>query len=412
MAHSYAPRDFLRRTSNQLLTQYFQSQELPLSLDLTRLKETEVDPIMQALEGLSDRERACIDADFRLVTQVTNENGIRALIKEGRDWHQVDLEPVFEQMPGFHDKALYAFLHQRRCLEITARLCESDVLSQRYWTKRRDGVPAWEPRDDQEACADLAAAIGEHFRVKEGRGGACHVDVYRRDYAYYFFCYPEDYGDTVLEFEEGVLHPRPYHPAFEVVFKYAPKEGALDTYFEGRKPQRDPLEAIFGQIILGAELSPGQDARIYELDPLKQRGFEFIFPPASGIGEIRIREMRFYIKGDKEDRITLVVEASHRDAIYDAIDRVFDTPARPAPPGIKIPLALTSVTRVQLAAYFPVAEGKTEKRLFYVTFPNGCTLTHDGRDRVLREALALSGIERRPPRETEGSADSGGICSE
>lgn len=48
MIHSYAPRDFLRRTSNHFLAQYFQSQGLPLDLDLNRLKETEVDPVMNA----------------------------------------------------------------------------------------------------------------------------------------------------------------------------------------------------------------------------------------------------------------------------------------------------------------------------------------------------------------------------
>jgi len=99
--HTYAQRDFLRRTSNRCLADYFRERRVFPDLDLSALRETDVDTIMDALATLTDEQRARIHADFRLVIQVANDNGVRIMIQEGRDWHGVHLESEFEGMAGF-----------------------------------------------------------------------------------------------------------------------------------------------------------------------------------------------------------------------------------------------------------------------------------------------------------------------
>lgn len=46
---------------------------------------------------------------------------------------------------------------------------------------------------------ELAKAISQFFRSKEGRSRNCKVEVYRRDNKDYFFAYPEDFGQSDIE---------------------------------------------------------------------------------------------------------------------------------------------------------------------------------------------------------------------
>lgn len=227
MAQHYSPRDFLRRAPNALLARYFHERDLLLDVNIADLGETDVEPMFEEWQQLPPEQRAQVDSDFTTVDVVTDEEGIRTILDEAR-FHGEELEPIFADMEGFHDKALWTFLQHQTFVDISARFIDADRLPGNYWIRRREGVPTVQPRDDQLGREDLARAISAYFRQKEGRGYACVVEAYRRGPSFYFFAYPEDYGRTEIEFEGGQFQRRPRRPAFEVVFVYS-SDGAPST---------------------------------------------------------------------------------------------------------------------------------------------------------------------------------------
>ena len=282
MARQYSPRNFLRQTSNALLDRYFHERGLLTALEIADLPETMIQPMFDAWMALSSERSAEVDSNFALVDLLADEQGIQAIIDEA-GFHDLDLVPAFDELPGFQDKALLALLDHRGIVEVAARFREADRLPNSYWVRRRVDVPTGDPRDDEEACAELAHELASYFRLKEGRGRECQVDVYRRSGAFYYFGFPEDYGRAELEYNEGKLERRAQRPVFQVVFVFDPQQRALDTFFRGPKKPRLELEAIFGRVILGAELTSAKDERVYNLNAFKQRDVKFVYDPASGI---------------------------------------------------------------------------------------------------------------------------------
>lgn len=395
MGRQYSPRNFLRHAPNELLARYFHERDRLTDIDMASLHETDIDPIFQAWERLPADVRTRIDSDFRTLDALADEEGIRAILEEGR-YHGDDLEPVFAPMEGFYDKVLRTFLEHPHYVEIAARFREADELPRNYWLRRKE-VPQVEPRDDAAGCEELASAVGAYFRQSEGRGYSCTVEVYKRGGAHYFFAYPEDYGQTQIEYEQGRLERRPHRPAFEVVFVYSQANGTLDTFFRGRRQTVRDLQEIFARVILQRELGdPAKDERVYELNRLKRRDFSFVYDPGSGIQDVRVKLLRLSFVGERGRRITIEADPSRqRDAIYDLLDQVTDGGSETgAAVGSKIPLALVNVTRAGIQALF-AKEGKRGRptRTFFLSYPNACTLGQDGKDAVLRRMLVDSGIE-------------------
>src|SRR5208283_5263876 len=118
--------------------------------------ETDIEPIYAAWLQLSDSERPKTDQDFRLIDSVADEQGINAILEEGR----------------FHGKVLWTFLEHPEYLETAAMFREADELPRNYW-RDRDGLVDLSPRDDKAACEEMANLIKLYFRKNQGRGYAC-----------------------------------------------------------------------------------------------------------------------------------------------------------------------------------------------------------------------------------------------
>jgi len=84
-----------------------------------------------------------------------------------------------------------------------------------------------------------------------------------------------------------------------------------------------------------------KDGRIYDLSPLRQKGFQFVPAVGSGIQGVVVKKLRLSSKVKKGDRITLEADATTGpDSVYDLLDKI----------GKSIPLHLYNVTQVELAA--------------------------------------------------------------
>jgi len=357
MARNYSTRDFFRQMPNALLARYFQEQGLFGELDFAAMKETRPDTLFTAWLELPESQRNRMDAEFREISDLSCEKGFRAILDEAA-WHleaepqsYAELVEKLAALANHYEQAMVTFLEYAAFWKGATLFYHADTLP--YWRKRKN-LPHQSAAVHEDGRRELADLIRNYFHHTEGRGKNCVVEAFRRGERDYFFAYPEDYSQQSVEWEEGEFKRRPHNPAFEVVFVYSEKDGTLDLNYHGSRETVEPLQGMFATAILSLlELPPDPgDSRVYDLNPLRNRDFQFNYDPASGIQSVAIKKLRLSSKIKKGDRITLEADtAGDAQAIYDLLEK----------DGRSIPQRLYYVTQAELAALVIVEPDKPPK---------------------------------------------------
>jgi hypothetical protein len=396
MAKHYTTKDFFRQMPNALLARYFRGQGLFGDLDFSAVKETNPDKLFAAWLMLPDAQRSGMEAEFQDIFDMSDEKGFLAILDEAR-WQLRDkpdeimpLVDLLSALPNHFERAMVTFLDHRIFWKGATRFHHADTLP--YWRKRKHlghKPAAVEPA----SLEQLAQAIRHYFHYTEGRGRHCVVEPFRRGDRDYFFAYPEDHSQRSIEWVEGEFHPRPHNPAFEVVFVYSQAEGSLDLNFRGSNKAIEALQSMFATTILKLEELPPdpKDERVYDLNPLRQKGFDFVCAVGSGIEDVTVKKLRLSSRYKKGDRITLEADASHNpNAVYDLLEKI----------GKAVPLHQYNVTQVELAALVVTDLDKPAKAVtIRISHPNSCSLKYDEVGLKLRDMLEASGIEPKEPAE-------------
>ena len=402
MARHYSVRDFFRQMPNAMLARYFERRGLFGELDFTAMKETRTDALFVAWLALPADVRKVMEAEFREIQDMSNENGSLTIVQEAR-WQMRDRPEAVEALvdllaglPSHFERAMVTFLDYRDCWWGATLFHHADRLP--YWRKRKN-VPRCAAAVDDASIEQLAALIRNHFHETEGRGRNCLVDALRRDDRDYFFAYPEDYAQGNNEWVGDELKARPHNPAFEVVFVYSQRDGTLDVNCKGTdKKVTHALQSMFAKAILKLGVLPREDKdeQVYDLDRLARRGFAFAYPIDSGIDRVAVKRLRLSSCIKDGDRITLEADPTDDpDAIYALVEQV----AR------GVPLNHYNVTQVDLEVRVVVDPAKPAKTVTVrITYPNSCTLKSDGVDAKLRAMLEASGVEPKAPAALPGAA--------
>jgi hypothetical protein len=395
----YTTKEFFRQTPNSLLARYFDRRGILSRFDFDALEEAEPDALIEAWSLLPDEQRRAMDAEFQEIFALSDESGFRAIIDEA-DWHlsakpaeRAALIEHLSSLPGHFDRAMTAFLDFRQFWHGAVQFHHADSLS--YWRKRLD-LPHVAAAVDPASLNSFAEAISGYFHHAEGRGKHCVVEPLRRGKRDYFFAYPEDYSQQSVEWEGGHFARRPHNPAFEVIFVFKQEDGSLDLYCRGAMTSLEPLQRIFAaEILKTPNLPPApRDERVYDLNPLRDRRFEFQTDESSGILDIRLRKLRISSMVKKGERLTLEADTTaDRHAIHDLLARI----------GPGLPPRAFNVTMAELTARVSSDPTKRPKSVtFRITHPNSCTLKYDETGLKLRRMLSDSGIE---PGEPEDAAE-------
>lgn len=396
MARHYSTKDFFRQMPNALLARYFQGRGLFGDLDFAAMKEGKPDALFVAWLDLPEEQSDAMDAEFRDIFEMSCEKGFRAIIDEAR-WQMRDAPEnlagfieTLSALPNHYHRAMVAYLDHAECWKGATRFYHADTLS--HWRKRKH--MGHQPAVVDEASINqLAELMRYYFHRTEGRGKNCVVEFFRRGELDYFFAYPEDYSQQSLEWVDGEFGRRPHNPAFGVVFVYSQKEGTLDLNFRGAHKAVEPLQGMFTQAILKLdELPPDpKDERVYDLNPLRQKHFNFTYAVGSGIENVVVKKLRLSSRVNKGDRITLEADTDQDpNAVYTLLDKI----------GKAVSLHLYNVTQVELTASVIVNTDKPAKAVtIRITHPNSCSLKYDEVDLKLRDMLEASGIE---PKEAAG----------
>ena len=385
MAAQYSHMQFFRHVPNAQLAAYFESKDIDLGINFTEekgKKKKKKEEIFQAFTALPEDQQANIEAEFQDVNAMACEGGVAALIDEA-DFHQDEgfIESISE-IDGFHAKVMWAFLEKKNYWKGATMFLHADNVSSSYWKKRND-LPSVPPHVEDDDIKALAKAISDYFHTTQGRGRNCKVEPYRRNSKEYFFAYPEDFGQSGVEWISDSLKTRARHPAFEIIFVYSETEGSLDIYALKNTKAVPELQKLFAKIILKLDtLKDGSiDKRIYNLEPLADSDFEFKIEPETGIVGIEVTQLRLTLKHGSRRRIVLEADTKNNPkAVYDLLKE------------INPPVYL--ITQVRLKVTFEAPTGKRVKtKTFNITYPNSCALNHDGNDLQIRKMLAKSGIE-------------------
>lgn len=390
MASQYQHRQFFRRVPNALLARYFETRDVELDVDFGELTKTQVEPIFEAFTALPKKQQAAMEVDFQDINALANDGGIDALNNEAAFYEDATFPEAISSIDGLHAKAMWAFLHKPEYWKGAAALLHADTVAGRFWKKRND-LPKLTPHVEEEDIHELEKAIGHYFNKTEGRGRNCKVEPYRKIETgkEYFFAYPEDYGQSGVEWERNSLTTRSRHPAFEIIFVYCEAEGSLDIYAPKNTKAVPELQKIFAKAILKLDtLADGTiDKRVYNLDPLADPNFEFQFPPGSGISEAIVTKIRLTLKHGSRRRIVLEADTKQNSmAVYDLLKELDPPPYY--------------ITQVSIKAVFEAEPGKRAgSKTFNVTYPNTCNLNHEGRDHIIRQMLTASGIEPQAPKD-------------
>lgn len=400
MAQHYSIKDFFRQMPNALLARYFKTKGLFSDLDFPSMKEGKPDELFAAWLALPDKQRNAMDAEFREIFEMSCEKGFRAVIDEAEfQLPEEELTALVEKLsalPSHFARAMITFLDSNSSWKGARRFHHADTLS--YWRKRKN-LPQKPAAVDNASIVELANGIRNYFHLTEGRGNNCVVEAFRRGELDYFFAYPEDYSQQSIEWENGVFNPRPHNPAFEVIFVYSQKDGSLDLNFRGSFKALEPLQSMFATAILKLdELPPDpKDPRIYDLNPLVQKSFDFNYAVGDGIESVRVKKLRLSSRVKKGERVTLEADSSQSpDAVHLMLDQI----------GKSMPLHLYNITQVELIVSMAAEPGSPARQVpIRITHPNSCSLKYDELDLKLRDMLEASGIEPKVPQEATESTE-------
>lgn len=402
MARHYSPKNFFRQMSSDLLARYFREKGQGAIAELVDAENNSAKNLFDAWLRIPDEPRKEMDAEFGAIFELSCEKGFHA-IRDEAEWQLLTLARDPQRYTAFVDKlagrsnhferAMITFLDYNQFWKGATLFYHADTLSN--WRKRKN-LPHRPAAVDPDSLQRLADLIRDYFHRTEGRGNNCVVEPYRRGERDYFYAYPEDYSQQAVEWVNGQFGRRPHNPAFEVVYVYSQKDGTLDLSCPGAYKAVEPLQGMFAEAILKLpELPPDpKDGRVYDLNPLGQRNFNFVFDVGSGIQSIVIRKLRLSSVVKKGDRITLEADATQEpSAVYALMEKI----------GRSLPLHFYNVTHVEIAASVITDAGKPAKTVtFRLTHPNSCSLKYDELDLKLRDMLHASSIE---PHEQPGPAN-------
>ncbi len=386
MARQYNPQRFFRQAPNNLLARYFKEKGVLEEINFQELTETRIESVYEAWLALPEKERNEMEKDFRAIDFMATEGAVKAFLDEAA-WHEEELGPILSALKNHHDRAFWVFMNRPDYWRGAFQFHHADSIPASYWRKRKN-LPKKPALVEARDIARLEQAISRYFYHEEGKGKNCKVEPYRRNELDYFFAYPEDYTQASIEWIDNEFARPPRTPAFEVIFVYSQSNGTLDIFMRGVKKAIADLQRLFAETILKTGLGPDEkDEKVYHLNPLKHRNFQFVFDPASGIEDVRVRKLRLSNMLKKNERIILEADPTYNpDAVYDLLDKIHNE---------SMPLSEYNVTQVGLRVFFSPAPGslKGKTRSLDISYPNSCNLRQDGRDLIIREMLAASGLE-------------------
>lgn len=393
MSAQFTPRMAFRLLSGPLLKEYFQARGRTALLTIGETGQFDIHQLYQQWMDLPSEVRNPMEAELRAVHEMaSSDTDLSTVLQEAEfQGHAEELRQAFAQLNSLQDKMLWTLLKYPRIFEVANLFEQTEYLSARSWRKRA-GLPKREPRTDAKTLRNLEAMLRDYYINREGRGQGCHVEPYKKGDEIYYYVYLEDYARLGVTFDShGDFQRQPLKDSFEIIFRFNPLEGVLETFVRGQRRLVEDVQVIFARVCLdGAELTPSVRAiAAYDFNKLRH---SIAFPTDSedGVVSTRVKSLRLWFMGSKRKIALEEGDATNPDGIYDLLDTIT---ADEAAGKLGLQRALLNVTRAELQMVFR-REGKRNKTLtFAISWPDSCNLRDKPEHLIARKYLKRWGLE-------------------
>lgn len=380
----YSLSTFLRQTPRPLLREYLDRLGLLADLDLDALRRTQTEPIIEAIEALSDAQRARVDADFRDVFALADRVGTQILVEQVEALG-LPLADELGAMENHYHRAMWLFLNPdhagidlfQQCLALAGMRGLSFTKA-----RRRKNLPRVVPRFDADTLAEMAAGLRRVYR-KQGRGRYCTVEHYFRPNPdrHCFFAYPEDYSTSELQYDQGELARRTRRSVFNVVYVFRPDEGILEISAPGNRKEIAMVQEVFCRTALGLDgIPPDSDGACWRLNGLKRLDFSFPTEPADGIASVELVSLRLHPMDTPRRRVTVEQDLASGEPLHDWLNRVVDS--------TQVPLHMLDVDQARIRVVWDAQDGKRPPTAtFTLGMPDSLSLKDDPKHLTLKRYL-------------------------
>ncbi|HEX3999764.1 MAG TPA: hypothetical protein VHX65_14530 [Pirellulales bacterium] len=278
----------LKQISNVHLRQFFTVRKELQDVPWDGLKETKIDPVVEALQAMPPAKRRQIQILFSSFAKLSDNAGLKVLLEELRGRYPKKVKH-FAALKRRIDKVMWAYLNARDAYEEAVVFARADGLSEtRYWN-RWSNLPDKNIAVTQARIDALKAGLCAYYKRKELRGENCEIHYHsRRNGAEYLFAYLPDWPDNFMVFnDDGELQSLDLPTAFTNLFVYTPATGALEMIAGGGKPTQRDLWQIFCKALLGRQVDYVEpDRPAYLLEHLIKPGFKFTWPTSDRIDSV------------------------------------------------------------------------------------------------------------------------------
>lgn len=389
---TFNPLSFLRSAPNDLLQEYFLKNSLLADFNWEACAGREVQCLLKAVLALDENFQDDIMRDFQEIHLRSRDRGFVTAIIDEAHFHGIDpdLPERFEAMRSHLERVFWIFLNRKDVYwdgaHIIWRVDKLTLANQ--WISRTD-LPARPGPVDESVVDELRRVLVRYLTKHEARGRHCQIEPIRRGTEEIFYCYPEDYKQTVSEYVGDKLESRSVQPAFEIIFRHVDEEARVDIHVEGDAVSAKKLQVLFAKAVLKEDIDEdyNEGKPTYDLQPILSPGFDFTVPDDSGIDKVYVKLIRLrFDDGGPFKRITAEVDPTgKREAIYDLLGRTTDS----------IDHRLLNVDQAMFKVMFRKTpqDRRTPSRSVLITSPHTCRLRHDHRGDEIHRMLVASDIE-------------------
>lgn len=369
---------FFRKTPVLRLKEYFTSGGFTslAPVDWTKPEADVVEPLIKAVDGMTDDERQRVVLDAGRVAALADEPGQNAL------QNVVLNRAIFDALEGANNRSLWVFLNENDRFRLAEEV--------RYNDERRRGR-SWSGFEVEKDCtvrrdpvsvAAFTKAIRDRFDTPH-----VHVDIFDRHRVILddqecdlvqVAVYREGRPEDMLGFDaNSTLSRRIVKPVFEAALTYEADTGVIEVVANTLEDRRD-LTAYMARDLLGIDFEEKHiPFREYDLSMLL-KPFDFPTDVEDGIKEVTVKELRFMDVGERNERITLESMSGAERSIWEMAEKRIGLDIGGTGHGLPVASGVPEwiITRARFTIKFhPGPSGGRGKSLtLTVTMPHGCNL--------------------------------------
>lgn len=388
MARNFRLKAFLREINEGLLQAFLKAEGVSDALPKAQKDQDDVDVWTSFIYSLDGQKIADIETALRDVNEMASEGGTLDLI-DIANHEGVALDDGVRSIQNDACRALYFYIHHRAVFDnafVFQRVNEMKGKVDRTNLKKCSAEEVMVRTDD------LAKELKLYFFSKEMRGQNCHVDAYNdHGKRVCFIAYPEDYPKTDLFYVKGSLKPMPRRPAFQIIYIYDCENGRLEMNARGGAKKKVDLMSIFNKEVLQDDCPVSDRQKVYKLERLLQKDFEFATKPEDEVEYVNLQELTLTHRYNK-DRVTIALKDADglddmRDALKDyhiAADQFF-------------------VSQSKIKIKFPQVGRQKGSVTFHLSWPDRCDLGDSSHHLKAKEYVKYWNLEEKPIKITRSS---------